>query len=409
MAIPPRECVRLDEGQSMNVQSTGRRARVILTGFTVLVLAACSQNQVQRPPAPPPPAVTIANPLEKEVVEWDEYTGRFDAVDIVEVRARISGFLNEVKFKDGAIVKKDDLLFVIDSRPFQRILDRDRATLQGAKVALEFAEKDLERARPLVANATISQQVFDQRTQAVRTAEANVLSAQASVRSAELDVEFTQIHAPITGRISRKFVSEGNYLTGGSGSGTLLTTIVSTDPIYFYFDISEADFLKYKRLGELGLRPSSREQENPVELGLQNDEGFPYKGKMNFIDNRIDQNTGSLRGRAVFNNPDGLLQPGLFARVRLIGSGQYKAILLPDVAIATDQSNRFVFVVADDGTVSTKPVVLGPVIDGLRVIRSGVSPADWVIVNGVQRARTGIKVKPEKAVIGQAQKAASLQ
>jgi RND family efflux transporter MFP subunit len=353
--------------------------------------------------------VTIANPLEKDVVEWDEYTGRFDAVDIVEVRARISGFLDEVKFKDGAVVKKDDLLFVIDPRPFQRVLDRDRATLQGAKVGFEFAEKDLERARPLVANATISQQVFDQRTQAVRTAEANVLSAQASVRSAELDVEFTQIHAPITGRISRKLVSEGNYLTGGSGSGTLLTTIVSTDPIYFYFDISEADFLKYKRLGELGLRPSSRENENPVELGLQNDEGFPYKGKMNFVDNRIDQNTGSLRGRAVFDNPDGLFQPGLFARVRMVGSGQYKAILLPDVAIATDQSNRFVFVVADDGTVSTKPVVLGPIIDGLRVIRSGVSAADWVIVNGVQRARTGIKVRPEKTVIGQVQKAASLQ
>jgi RND family efflux transporter MFP subunit len=188
-----------------------------------------------------------------------------------------------------------------------------------------------------------------------------------------------------------------------------LTTIVSTDPIYFYFDISEADFLKYKRLGELGLRPSSRDNPNPVELGLQNDEGFPYKGKMNFIDNRIDQNTGSLRGRAVFDNPDRLFQPGLFARVRLVGSGQYKAILLPDVAIATDQSNRFVFVVADDGTVSTKSVVLGPIIDGLRVIRSGVSTADWVIVNGVQRARTGIKVKPEKSTIGQAPKAASLQ
>jgi RND family efflux transporter MFP subunit len=393
----------------MSVEPAFEAPRAILAAFAIFSLAACTQQQAQRPPAPPPPAVTIANPLEKEVVEWDEYTGRFDAVDIVEVRARISGFLDEVKFKDGAIVKKDDLLFVIDPRPFQRVLDRDRATLQGAKVGLEFAQKDLERARPLLVNATISQQVFDQRTQAVRTAEANVLSAEASVRSAELDVEFTQIHAPITGRIGRKLVSEGNYLTGGSGSGTLLTTIVSTDPIYFYFDVSEADFLKYKRLVELGLLPSARDHENPVELGLQNDEGFPYKGKINFVDNRIDQNTGSLRGRAVFDNPHGLFQPGLFARVRVIGSGQYKAVLLPDVAIATDQSNRFVFVVADDGTVSTKPVVLGPIIDGLRVIRSGVSAADWVIVNGVQRARTGIKVKPEKTVIGQAQKAASLQ
>jgi RND family efflux transporter MFP subunit len=385
------------------------QASAAFLGLFGIVLAACGQQQAQAPAVPPPPAVSVANPLAKEVVEWDEYTGRFDAVDTVEVRARISGVLDAVKFKDGDIVKKGDLLFVIDPRPFQRVLDRDRATLQGSKVQLEFAGKDLERARPLVANATISQQGFDQRTQAVRTAEANVLSAEASVRSSELDVEFTQIHAPITGRISRKLVSEGNFVTGGSGSGTLLTTIVSIDPIYFYFDISEADFLKYNRLSESGLRPSSRSGTNPVELGLQTDTGFPYKGTMNFVDNRIDQSTGSLRGRAVFENPQGLFQPGLFARVRLVGSGLYKAIMLPDVAVATDQSNRFVFVVSDDGAVSTKPVVLGPLIDGLRVIRSGVSADDWVIVNGVQRARDGIKVKAEKTFIDQGQKAASLQ
>jgi RND family efflux transporter MFP subunit len=389
--------------------SNFRAARI---GFLILLsagLAACEQKQrAQAPSGPPAPAVTVANPVEKNVVEWDEFTGRFDAVDTVEVRARISGVLDEVKFTDGAIVKKDDLLFVIDPRPFQRILDRDRATLQGAKVQVEFTQRDLERARPLLANATISQQVFDQRTQAARIAEANVLSAEASVRSSELDVEFTQIHSPVTGRISRKLVSEGNYLTGGSGSGTLLTTIVSIDPIYFYFDVSEADFLKYKRLDSLGARQSSRGSEKTVELGLETDNGFPYKGKMNFVDNRIDQNTGSLRGRAVFDNPDQLFQPGLFARVRLIGSGEYKAILLPDVAIATDQSNRFVFVVAEDGTVSTKPVTLGPIIEGLRVVRTGVAANDWVIVNGVQRARTGIKVKAEKTVIEQNQKAASL-
>jgi membrane fusion protein, multidrug efflux system len=385
-------------------------SRLLLASVLVLALAACDQRQqAQAPGAPPPPAVSIANPVEKAVVEWDEYTGRFDAVDTVEVRARISGVLNEVKFTDGAIVKKGDLLFVIDPRPFQRILDRDRASLQGAKVQVEFSQKDLERARPLVANNTISQQVFDQRTQAVRAAEANVLSAEASVRSSELDVEFTQIRSPVTGRISRKLVSEGNYITGGSGSGTLLTTIVSIDPIFFYFDVSEADFLKYQRLDALGLRPSSRDSTNAVELALQNDKGFPYKGKMNFVDNRIDQNTGSLRGRAIFDNPNQLFQPGLFARVRLVGSGEYKAIMLPDVAIATDQSNRFVFVVADDGSVSSKPVTLGPIIDGLRVIRSGVAANDWVIVNGVQRARTGIKVKPDKTVIEQNQKAAALQ
>jgi RND family efflux transporter MFP subunit len=380
-----------------------------LIGVTALVLASCGEKQqAQAPGAPPPPSVSVANPVEKMVVEWDEYTGRFDSVDTVEVRARVSGVLDEVKFTDGAIVKKGDLLFVIDPRPFQRVLDRDRAALKGAKVQLEFAEKDLERARPLLANNTVSQQVFDQRNQAVKMAEANVLSADASVKSAELDVEFTQIHAPIAGRISRKLVSEGNYITGGSGSGTLLTTIVSTDPIYFYFDISEADFLKYKRLFEQGIRPTSRENANPIEVGLQGDTGFPIKGQMNFVDNRIDPGTGSLRERATFQNPNGMLLPGLFARARVIGSGEYNAILLPDAAIATDQSNRLVFVVSDDGTVSAKPVILGPIIDALRVIRSGVAPTDWVIVNGVQRARKGIKVKAEKTVIEQNPKAASL-
>jgi membrane fusion protein, multidrug efflux system len=393
----------------MSVLPDSGTARAIFAGIVCFVLSACTQQQAQAPAAPPPPAVSVANPLQKDVVEWDEYTGRFDAVDTVEVRARISGFLNEVKFTDGAIVKKGDLLFVIDPRPFQRILDRDRASLQGARVQLEFTQKDLDRARPLVANATISQQVFDQRTQAVRAAEANVLSAEASVRSSELDVEFTRIASPVTGRISRRLVSEGNYLTGGSGSGTLLTTIVSIDPIHFYFDVSEADFLKYRKLGSLAIQQDEHLAEIPVELALQTDTGFPYKGRMSFIDNRIDAGTGSLRVRAVFDNPDQLFQPGLFARVRLAGSPRYKGILLPDVAVATDQSNRFVFIVSDDGTVSSKPVVLGPVIDGLRVIRSGVSTTDWVIVNGVQRARTGIKVKADKTIVGPAQKAAALQ
>ena len=376
-----------------------------LIGLAALVLASCGEKQqVQAPGAAPPPSVSVANPVEKKVVEWDEYTGRFDSMDTVEVRARISGVLNEVKFTDGAVVKKGDLLFVIDPRPFQRVLERGRAALQGAKVQVEFAQKDLERARPLMANSTISQQVFDQRNQAVKTAEANVLSAEASVRSAELDVEFTQIRAPITGRISRKLISEGNYITGGSGSGTLLTTIVSTDPIYFYFDISEAD-LKYKRLFEQGKRPSSRETANPIEVGLQGDTGFPIKGQMNFVDNRIDPATGSLRERATFQNPDGMLLPGLFARARVIGSGEYNAILLPDAAIATDQSNHLVFVVADDGAVSAKPVTFGPIIEGLRVIRTGVTPDCHLTL---QRARRGIKVNAEKTVIEQAQKAAAL-
>jgi multidrug efflux system membrane fusion protein len=304
-------------------------------------------------------------------------------------------------------VKKGDLLFEIDPRPYQSILDRSRAALQGAKVQLEFARKDLERTRPLVANSTISPQVFDQRTQAVRMAETDVLSGEANVRAAELDVEFTQITAPITGRIGRKLVSEGNYLTGGSGSGTLLANIVSTDPIYFYFDVSESEFLKYQRFGSAMTKPGAQLSEVPVELALQGEQGFPHKGRMSFIDNRIGQSTGSLRMRAVFDNPHQQFQPGLFARVRVAGSGKHKAILLPDQAVAADRWSRFVFVVADDGTVSTKAVELGPLIGGLRVIREGISPSDTVIVSGLQRVRGGIKVKPEKTAIAQVQQAAA--
>lgn len=362
------------------------------------LMAPIAQAQAQAPGGPPPP-VTVAKPLQKSVTEWDEYTGRFDAVDFVEVRARISGVLTEVRFRDGDTVKKGDLLFVIDPRPFERVLEREKANLASAQVRAEFTAKDVERARPLLRNATISEQVFDQRTQAAREAESAVRSAEASVKSAELDVEFTRITAPISGRISRKLVTEGNYVTGGSATGSLLTTIVSLDPIYFYFDVSESDYLKYTRLDQTGARPSSRTTANPVFLGLSDEKNFPHEGRMNFVDNRLDSATGTLRGRAIFDNKNGLFQPGLFARARLIGSGEYQALMLPEQAIATDQSNRLVFVVAEDGSVSTKQVTLGPVIDGLRVIRSGISENDWVIVNGIQRARAGAKVTPQRGTI----------
>jgi RND family efflux transporter MFP subunit len=377
-------------------------------GVTLLAVSCGDNKQAQKQSAPPPPAVTVANPIEKVVTEWDEYTGRFQAVDTVDVRARISGVLDEVKFKDGATVKKGDLLFVIDSRPFERVLDREKANLASAKVRAEFTAKDVERARPLLKNQTVSEQVFDQRLQAQREADAAVRSSEASVKSAQLDVDFTRIEAPVTGRISRRLVSEGNYITGGSGSGTLLTTIVTTDPIQFYFDMSEADYLKYVRLGTLDTRPGQKGHSNPIYLGLQDEASFPYRGEMDFVDNRIDENTGTLRVRAIFDNPQRLFQPGLFAHIRLAGSGEYKATMLPDAAIATDQSNRFVFVVDDQGMVSQKNVTLGPVIDNLRVIRSGLELTDWVIVKGIQRARAGIKVTPEKSKIDPNIKAAAL-
>lgn len=393
----------------VSVYQMGTGLKAGATSILALILVSCGQADPQQGgSAPPPPAVTVANPVEKTVTEWDEYTGRFEAVDQVDVRARISGVLSEVKFRDGALVKEGDLLFVIDPRPFERILERERANLAAAQVRAEFASKDVERARPLLKNQTISEQVFDQRLQAEREAEAAVRSAEASVKSAELDVEFTQIRAPVAGRIGRRLVSEGNYVTGGSGSGTLLTTIVTTDPIHFYFDVSEADYLKYVRLDALGTRPSSRDNPNPVFLGLQDETSYPYRGRMDFVDNRIDEKTGTLRGRAVFDNPQQLFQPGLFARLRLAGSGEYKAIMLPDDAIATDQSNRLVYVVDDEGGVTPKIVTLGPLIDGLRVIRSGIEPTDWVIIKGLQRIRPGIKVAPEKSKIDPNIKAAAI-
>jgi RND family efflux transporter MFP subunit len=347
-----------------------------------------------------PPAVTVARPVERTVSEWDEFTGRFEAVDTVEIRARVSGYLKEVQFTDGQMVKVGDPLFVIDPRPFQRTVERLRAELAAAKARFDFAQKDYERARPLAKNENISEQVFQQRQRELAETEATVQASQASLASAELDLEFTRIAAPISGRISRRLVSVGNYVTGASENSTRLTTIVSQDPIQFYFDMSEADYLKYLRLGKAGTGSNYRENPTPVFLGLQDEKNFPHSGTLDFTDNRIDQTTGALRGRAVFKNEKGLFTPGLFARLRLAGSGDYKALMVPDNAISTDQTNRFVYTVADDGTVAYKPVTLGPIIDGLRVIRSGVTTEDWVIVKGLQRARPGGKVTREIAHVG---------
>lgn len=377
-------------------------------GAALLFLAAALPALAQGPAGGPPPAVTTAQPVVREVTEWDEYTGRFEAVDAVDLRARVSGFLVRAAFNEGQLVKKGAVLFEIDPRPFQRTLEARRAELQSARVRAEFTAKDVERARPLLKNATISEQVFDQRQQAQREAEAAVLGAEAAAAAAELDLEFTQITAPVDGRIGARLVSAGNYVTGASSSGTLLARIVSQDPIYFSFDVSQTDHLKYQRLAREGSRPSSQNSANPVSLALQDEEKFPHQGKMNFVDNRIDDATGTVRGRAVFDNPQNIFTPGLFARIRLIGSGTYKGIMLPDEAIGTDQSNRFVYAVAEDGAVVYKRVALGPLIDGLRIVRSGVDPADWVIVKGIQRARQGGKVTATRGTIEAPEKAASL-
>jgi RND family efflux transporter MFP subunit len=348
------------------------------------------------PGAAPPPQVTISRPVVREVVEWDEYTGRFDAVDTIEVRARVAGFLNGVHFTDGQMVKKGDLLFTIDPRPFERALDTAKAELQQAKTKVESAAKDVVRGRPLLDRKIISEKVFDDRDNAKREAEAAVNVAEAKVQAAELDLSFTKISAPLTGRIGRNLLSVGNYIIGGgSNTQTLLTTIVTQDPIQFYFDVSENNTLKYKRLAATGaLAPGLPGA--TIEIALPDDKGFPHIGKLDFSDNRLDATTGTLRVRAIVDNKVGLFSAGMFGRGRIGGAAPYQGILLPDDAIGTDQASKFVVVVAEDGTAARRVVALGPLVNGLRVIKSGIGADDWVIIKGLQRARPGQKVTPKR-------------
>jgi RND family efflux transporter MFP subunit len=373
-----------------------RALRCVLAGLTIL-LTTCTQQQPSSPP--PPPKVTVSQPVVREVVEWDEYTGRLEAVESVEVRARVNGYLQSVHFTDGAVVKKGALLFVIDPRPYQAELNRAKAALEQAMARYERTQKDYARAQQLVKSRAMSQEDVDTRAADQREAEEFVQAARAAVDAARLNVEFTQVKAPISGRISRQFVTEGNLINGGTAESTLLTRIVSLDPIYGYFEVDERSYLKYTHLWRDGTRPGAPDVKTPVNLGLANETGFPHQGQLDFIDNRLDPNTGTMTGRAVFPNPNLTLIPGLFARVRLPGSSQYKALLIPDEAIGSDQTQRFAFVVNDQNIVESRKVELGPIIDGLRVIRDGLKPEDWVIVSGVQRVRAEAKVDPQKQAI----------
>jgi RND family efflux transporter MFP subunit len=372
-----------------------RALRCGLAGLTIL-LTTCTQQQ---PSSPPPPKVTVSQPVVRDVVESDEYTGRLEAVESVEVRARVNGYLQSVHFTDGEIVKKGALLFVIDPRPYQAELNRAKAALEQAIAQYDRSQKDFARAQQLVKSRAISVEEVDTRSADQRQAQEAVQAARAAVEAVRLNVEFTQVRAPISGRISREFVTEGNLINGGTAESTLLTRIVSLDPIYGYFEVDERSYLKYTRLWRDGTRPGAREVKIPVSLGLADEKGFPHQGHLDFVDNRLDPNTGTMTGRAVFPNPELTLIPGLFARVRLPGSSQYKALLIPDEAIGSDQTQRFAYVVNDQNTVEYRKVELGPVIDGLRVIRDGLKPEDWVIVNGVQRVRPGAKVDPQQQAI----------
>jgi RND family efflux transporter MFP subunit len=370
-----------------------RYAIFLLLAAALALQTGCESKQAT---TPAPPTVTVSLPIVQEIIEWDEYTGRLEATESVEVRPRVSGYLQSIHFKDGAIVKKGDLLFVIDPRPYQAEVDRVTAELQLAQARLELAKSDYARAQKLLQFRAISQEEADTRAATERQAQESVEAARANVKAAKLNVEFTRVTAPITGRISRKLVTEGNLINGGTAESTLLTTIVSMDPIYVYFEADERSHLKYMRLSQNGKGPSSREGRNPVYLALADEKGFPRRGYVDFVDNRLDSKTGTMAGRAVFSNSDLTLTPGLFGRIRLQGSSEHQAVLVPDEAIGSDQSQKFVFLLNGDNTLEYRVVQLGPLIHGFRVIREGLKPDDWVIVSGMQRARAGLKVTPEK-------------
>jgi RND family efflux transporter MFP subunit len=363
-------------------------AAVAALAVVAVLAPACSRPA---PPPQPPPKVVVARPLDREVTEWDEYTARFEAIDYVEVRARVSGYLEKIHFADGAIVEAGALLFTIDPRPYEAVRRRAEGDLAVAKARLDLARKRLERAQSLVARNAISREEADTRAAEARQAEASVLDA------AELDVEFTEVRTPISGRVGRKLVTEGNLVNGGSGTqGTLLTTVVSLDPMYVYFDADERAYLKYQRLAQLGERPSSRDVRNPVQIGLADEEGFPHEGYMDFVDNQIDAGTGTIIGRAIVPNPYGQFVPGLFARLRLPGRGRYRALLIPDQAVVSDQVRKLVYVVDEQNIARDHTVALGSLFDGMRVVREGLSVDDRVVVSGVQRVRPGATVEPEE-------------
>jgi multidrug efflux system membrane fusion protein len=374
--------------------------RALVLGSMLLaaqLLAGCDSKPVAGS-APPPPPVTVARPLQKTITEWDEYTGRFTALASVEVRARVSGFIDSIHFNEGQMVKQGDLLFVIDPRPYRLAVEQAKADVERAKAKLEIASLDVQRGTPLARTQALTERELDTRKSTERDAAGQVGSAEAALKQAELNLEWTEVRAPIGGRISDKRVDAGNLITGGATGATLLTVIVSIDPIHFVFDGSEADFLHYQRLAATGGRPSSRDVQNPVLVRLADETEFKHQGRMDFVDNAINPKTGTIRGRAVFDNKDGFLTPGFFGRLRLFG-GEHDALLVPDGAIASDQSRKIVFTVADDGTVGTKLIELGPIVDGLRVIRSGLAPTDRIVIDGLQRARPGQKVTPQDGKI----------
>ncbi len=350
--------------------------------------AGCS---AQKPPPPPPPTVVVSKPLQTKIVDWDDYVGRFEAINSVDLRPRVTGYLQSIEFRDGQIVHQGQVLFVIDPRPYQAALNQARGQEAHAQSALSNADIELERAKKLLAARTIAEQEYEARLATEQQAAGDLAAARAAVESAELNLGFTRVTAPLTGRVSDRRVAPGNLVTQDT---TILTNITDLDPIYFTFNGAESFYLKYERQAQSGVRPLSRVYANPVEIRLQDQTTYDVKGRMNFVDNVLDPNSGTIRGRAIVANPNYILTPGMFGHLRLLGSGTYDGLLIPDEAITALQSDEVLYVVNADGVVEQRKIRMGPRVGDLRVVQSGLKADEQVIIEGIQRAKVGSKVTP---------------
>ena len=373
--------------------------RHTIVATLLLAVAGCGKSENgsgQATASQPPPDVTVAKPLVRKLTEWDEFTGRFEPVQAVDVHARVSGYVEDIDFADGQIVEKGRILFVIDPRPYKAAVDQARAAVDQADSQVRLAQIEAARAQKLVSTSAVAKEVLDQRNATLEGARATLDSAKAQLEQAQLNLGFTQVTAPFRGRISNRRVDRGNLVS----NATLLTTIVQLDPIYLSFDMSESDFLAYQRVVASGKMPSTRDHKTIVDAHLVDEEDWPHKGTMDFVDNAVNQNSGTIRARGIFPNPDLLMTPGQFGRIRIPGTPEYDAVLIPDDAVVTDQSRKLVLFVDKAGKVSGKPIKLGPTTsDGLRIVRRGLEPDEKIIINGLVSARPGTKVNVHEGKI----------
>ncbi len=373
----------------------------VLITFTLalgMLTTGCSSEATPQA-APPITQVSVAAALEREITEWDEFTGRFEAVETVQVRPRVSGYIESVNFSEGSVVRKGDLLFVIDPRPYRAELDKAEADLARMQARAELANSDVARSDRLRSIKAVSEEEYDQKKNAAREAGSSIAAAKAAVEIARLNMSFTRVTSPITGRVSKAEITAGNLVSGGSSGATLLTTVVSIDPIYVSFEGDEQAYLKYRELARRGERHNSQDHANPVQVGLANESGYPHTGSMVFVDNQMDPRTGTIRARASLDNQQGLFTPGLFARVKLLGHDRYSAVLVDDRAIGTDQSQKFVYVIDANNTVSYRTVKIGRLADGLRIVQHGLAAGEQVVVNGLQRVHPGTVVAPQRVAM----------